>query len=512
MASLRAAVLDAAEPAPRFLAELEAPPDFASESLTKAAARFADEVSAKDLRAAIASYMNEYKDGLLGRVVRRGLELYLFAYKFRKCDGTVAMPISRKPSDCYAYIPNINFGCEWHSDSLYDRSSNFLPIWNDAREAAKAMLRLDAVMADDATARLLLAALAMLYANDRVPAQHKMKVLAQGTFLKHFEREIAAADLSVLGVAAFDLMAGHKIIDESHKLQHWNDAKPFFKYCGESGLFRSLVAAPKALAPPLVAAPLAPPLVAAPLAPPLAPPLATPLAALLAGPTGELSTDQSHASQSKRGQKRSLEEPPRAGAEEVQGQLDELNDRMDTVCMLAKTDAACNGDASGAKKAVEALHAVGAHARISSLVKWSVALEEYSPRCETRFSAVVREIRDELYHLIGARDMAPRGGQVKAWDLAERIDELRDCMDAVCRLSKSGKACDVDVPIAEKAIDSLFEVGLYARASSLKKWSVALDVYPPRHGDHPAFSAKIYEMKAELYQLLLSRETARLVG
>jgi hypothetical protein len=85
-------------------------------------------------------------------------------------------------------------------------------------------------------------------------------------------------------------------------------------------------------------------------------------------------------------------------------------------------------------------------------------------------------------------------------------------METVCQLTKKGKAWDGDVPLANDVMEALAEVGPYARESSLKKWSVALDVYPPRHGDHPAFSAKVHEIRAELYQLLRSREKASRAG
>lgn len=502
MASLRAAVLDAAEPPPRvrIFADKSGPyfnrivmeaPDFEDLKLITAAKDFAANIPAAELRDAIALHAHGVGEDVPLSVVAVGLHFYIFARGFENASSSVDMPISRtNPQGLYRLAHN-----------MYDNSPVLLPEWNRARDAARhALLHALHGLCDEETARRLTEALALLCANQCS--------VTRTDFLGDFLREISGASIAVLGVAAFDLITGKKTLAPEHKLPHWGKLAPFLqKYLVSSGLCR-------ALARSVDSGNLYSPLVAPPLVAPLVAPLAAPPAALLAGPSGELSPapDQSRASHSKRGRKRPLEDPLQAEAGEVQGQLDELHERMDTVCLLAKTDAACNGDASDAKKAVEALHVLGAHTAISSLVKWSVALEAYSPRCETRFSAVVREMRDELYHLIGARDMAPRGGQVKAWDLAERLDELRDCMEAVCRLSKSGKACDVDVRIAKKAVDSLFEVGLYARASSLKKWSVALDVYPPRHGDHPAFSARVYEMKAELYQLLLSRETAQLVG
>jgi hypothetical protein len=195
--------------------------------LWETAAAFVRGLSPDELRMTIQRYAFDYKRGRLGDVVTLGFKLYLFASRFKRAESDVIdMPLA-------ALAPATRFA----SKDDADFSAHFLPLWN---EVSLSLLACPGI-AEESTARLFLQALAVLYANDREPTQRpEGGLLPPGGLLKQCLSSLTSADLSVLGVAAYEIVTGREdLIHADHGLAHWRQLAPFYcDLCVSSGLFR----------------------------------------------------------------------------------------------------------------------------------------------------------------------------------------------------------------------------------------------------------------------------------
>ena len=219
------------EPAPPFVFTVSTPPDFSSEALCEAATQFASGLSGEDLSRAIDHYMSKYNGGCLGSIVCAGVQLYLFARQFEGRESFVSMPIATHGTHRFGHVPFLNH----QGYAEMDLSAFFVPLWNTVQLEAQRKARALASLPEE-PARMLLAALAVLYANETA-----LQGLGGMGLVAPWLGGLRAARLSTLGVASFDLATGQPTVSDAHGLPHWRELADFFqRWCLAPGLFKAV--------------------------------------------------------------------------------------------------------------------------------------------------------------------------------------------------------------------------------------------------------------------------------
>lgn len=219
-----------------FDVQLERAPDFASKETTESARSYARNTPPEDLRDLLKFYIRDYKNGAIGELVTYGLSFYIFGNKFKNNMGAIELPWNSVHSNMHSSI--------W-------------PFWNAAKTEAGIAI---SVIHEEATARLLLEHLALLYASDQVAKsfagiylRNNRGMAGPGAFLEACVNELRSLHMSELvrGLNAaihkayrYSWREGELSHVEYPCLIHLN---VFYSRCVDAKLFEALVELPNVL-------------------------------------------------------------------------------------------------------------------------------------------------------------------------------------------------------------------------------------------------------------------------